>query len=121
MHYDEAAAALLVAVKPVATYCERTPRPHRHAEALDALLVAVADFGEAAEALAGAPPWERAALLLLDRLPTQRFRTPLADRIQRHLSQPHMRERLLLPDAQRRELGRVTSHHLPPPSAYVPF
>ena len=49
--YDEAAAALLEAAAPVAAYCQRTPRPNRHADQLDTLLLRAAEFGQAADHL----------------------------------------------------------------------
>ena len=121
MSYDDTAAALFTAVEPVAAYCQRTARPNRHADQLDQLLSAVADFGAAADqavALAEAgPDWEAIAMRLAPLLPPV-APTPLEIRCRAFLDSPAMKARAALPLAQRMALASITSHHLGTPDTF---
>lgn len=115
MSYDSTAAALFTAVEPVAAYCQRTARPNRHADQLDQLLTAVADFGAAADQLAtqtdAGPDWQAIAMRMLPLVPPA-APTALQVRCRALLARPDMQARAALPLAQRMALGAITSHHL---------
>lgn len=122
MSYDDTAAALFAAVGPVAAYCQRTPRPNRHADHLDHLIAAVADFGTAAdEAVTAAHGSARLAAALA--AATERYTPPPDDpdplvvRINRHLAyfDAH-RARHVSPATQALALT-ITSHHLGIPAS----
>ena len=122
MSYDIAAAALLEAVGPVAAYCQRTARPNRHADQLDHLIAAVADFGAAADAAvaAGHASARLAAVLseiALRHTPPPLNPAPLVVRINRHLAyfDAH-RARHVSPATQALALT-ITSHHLGIPAS----
>lgn len=122
MNYDDTAAALFAAVEPVAAYCERTARPNRHADELDHLINAVADFGAAADAALtppeAGPDWQAVAYRLLPYLPLPPYvPSPLELRCRALLDSPRARRVAALPPEQRAALQALTSYDLPLPDS----
>lgn len=111
--YDEAAAALLAAIAPVAAYLERNTGQHAHALALETLLDKVADLGEAADARFGGPDWEAIALRMARYIEPTALPSPVAARTRAHLDT--LKARAAKPLAERMQLARYCSHHLGTP------
>lgn len=113
--YEQARDALAEALAPVAAYVERAHATvdaadpaHaarlRHVTQVEALVEAVADFGEVVDPHMGGPDWKRLAYL-----------SRLGWRCQAFVGSPRMQVRAALPLEERRRLAAISCDTLPRP------
>ena len=115
----EARTALLAAVEPVAAYVARTPAGNAHADKVAAVVDAVANYVEAAEAeafKAPAPDWEAITGRIMAYFEPEQPRTALMARTRAHLDLLHARA--ARPLIERMSQARICSHHLGTPDFF---
>lgn len=125
--YEQARDALGEALGPVADYVQRAHATVdasdpsqagklRHVTQIEAVIEAVADFGEVVDAKMSGPDWQRLALVaILEFAPPPTNPPPLLSKCQSFLDSPRMKARAALSMAERQQLATITSHHLPVP------
>ncbi len=127
--YEQTRDALGEALGPVADYVQRAHATVdaadpaqagklRHVTQIEAVIEAVADFGEVVDAHMSGPDWQRIALLVTGKFaPPPANISPFLRKCQAFIASPQMQARAALSLAERQRLATINSYSLPIPDS----